>query len=353
MARRRRFGAPSAPRRRPGNVPPPPIEVKVGKLDFSGLTQAYDWATINQVFGMRLAFGWYDENAPFLLALNPLDAVGQKTYERAVKAQKLGEGTTIVDEQRQAFTTALHLFEKLWSGKQPNLPLVDPALAPDAKPSKSLAWQQTLLEAFKVFQPFGLTYVPSAEANRSIVFASKVPETMEQVVHVPVTELAQMRGSVLSVLLKEAVEVAKQTSISYAGDVPQLDGNLFLTALPKVLEAVAATAGGKSAAAPKIPRANSAVSGSRIDASQRKAAYAASVGVQLNDEAVIHLIDPNGISKHKGLNAIRFSVIKDGMTIKEYRAAIVGKIEAKRCGTAYLRDFFTSVVKAGHVSIRS
>ena len=255
MARRRSFGAQrrrsNAPPR--PNAPPWPIEVKVGKLDFAGLVQAYDWATVDQLFGIKLAFGWYDENAPILLAMNPLDAIGMKTYDRATKARKLGEGTTIIDEQKQAFTTALHLFEKLWTPKQPALPLVDLALAPDAKPTKSLARQQTLLEAFKVFQPFGLNYVPSLEAERVILPNGYKPISMKDI-HIPVTELAQMRGSVLSVLLKEAVEVAKETSVSYEGDVSQLDGNAFLATLPKVLEAVAVTAGGKVAVAPKMPK---------------------------------------------------------------------------------------------------
>jgi hypothetical protein len=242
---------------RNGNTPPAPIEVKVAKLDFTGLAQAYDWATIDQVFGMRLAFGWYNENAPFLLAMDPPDTIRQKTYERAVKAQKLGEGTTIVDEQKQAFTTALHLFEKLWTPKQPALPLVDPALAPDTKPSKSLAWQQTLLEAFKVFQPFGLNYVPSLEAERVILPNGYKPISMKDI-HIPVTELAQMSGSVLSVLLKEAVEVAKETNTNEIREDGKekrvLDGGGFLATLPKVLEAVAATAGGKVAVAPKMPK---------------------------------------------------------------------------------------------------
>lgn len=261
MARRRRYyGGGSARGQKLGSNPPPPIEIKAAKLNFNGLTQAYDWATIDQVFGMRLAFGWYNENAPILLAMDPPDAIRQKTYERAVKAQKLGEGTTIIDEQKQAFTTALHLFEKLWSSKQSALPLIDPALAPDAKPSKSLTWQQTLLEAFKVFQPFGMNYVPSNQTERVVTprwneLPTDPPLSIQvSDVYIPVTELAQMRGSVLSILMQEAVEVAKQTSINYVGDVPQLDGGAFLAILPKVLEAVAATAGGKVALAPKMPK---------------------------------------------------------------------------------------------------
>lgn len=255
MARRfRNFGGSRRGQKLSSN-PPPPIEIKATKLNFTGLAQAYDWATIDQVFGMRLAFGWYNENAPILLAMDPPDAIRQKTYERAVKAQKLGEGTVIVEEQKQAFTTALHLFEKLWTPKQPALPLVDPALTPDAKPSKSLAWQQTLLEAFKVFQPFGLTYVPSVESTRSVLTIGADDNGNRLAILLPVTELAQVRGSVLSVLLKEAVEVAKQTSISYAGDVPQLDGNVFLATLPKVLEAVAGTVRGATSTAPKGPQA--------------------------------------------------------------------------------------------------
>jgi len=351
MARRyRRFGAPAQRRH---NGPPKPIEVKVGKLDFTGLTQAYDWAAIDTMLGLKLAFGWYDANVPFLLALNPLDAAGQKTYDRATKARKLGEGTVIVDEQKQAFSTALHLFEKLFTGKQPNLPLLDPALAPDAKPSKYLAWQQLLLEAFKVFQPFGLTYVPSAETERVIlpVPDEDLPVPMSNV-HVPITELSQMNRSVLSVLMKEAVEVAKQASIVEIDGVAQLDGNAFLVILPKILEAVATTAGGKNTVAPTTPKVHAiTTSGSRTDSSQRKIAYAASMGVQLSDSSVIHLLNVNGAGKFKGLNAIRFSAIRDGMTLREYRTTLVGKIEAKRCGTAYLRDFFTMAVKTGCISI--
>jgi len=75
------------------------------------------------------------------------------------------------------------------------------------------------------------------------------------------------------------------------------------------------------------------------------------MGVQLSDSSVIHLLNVNGAGKFKGLNAIRFSAIRDGMTLQEYRTALVRKIEAKRCGTAYLRDFFTVAVKTGCISI--
>lgn len=315
---RRRYRVPLGGSRRGrqlGNAPPPPIEVKVAKLNFSGLAQAYDWATIDQVFGMRLAFGWYNENAPILLAMDPPDAIRQKTYERAVKAQKLGEGTTIVEEQKQAFTTALHLFEKLWTPKQPTLPLVDPALAPDVKPSKSLAWQQTLLEAFKVFLPFGLTYIPSTETTRSILTVGSTDNGNKLAVLLPTMELAQMRGSVLSVLLKEAVEVAKQTSISYEGDVPQLDGNAFLATLPKVLEAVAVTAGGKNAIAPNLPRvkAQNAVPGVAGGQRTRQTLY-------LNHQ-VVNVLRTGNPCKAGSVQATRFDILKHGMAIGEYRKA--------------------------------
>lgn len=309
---RRFFG--SRPRRtRRGNAPPKPIEVKVGKLNFSGLTQAYDWATIDQVFGLKLAFGWYDENVPILLAMNPLDAIGMKTYDRATKARKLGEGTVIVDEQKQAFTTALHLFEKLFTPKQSALPLVDLALAPDAKPSKSLAWQQTLLEAFKVFETYGMYYRPTITAERLLVpVPDEASPTPMFYYHIPVTELAQMRGSVLSVLLKEAVEVAKQTSISYEGDVPQLDGNAFLATLPKVLEAVAATAGGKSAVAPKMPKIR-AVAPNGTSVRRMKSKFA--------NTQVVHVLQVVKNPFH-GSRGTRFDLIRDGMTVAEYWQAM-------------------------------
>jgi hypothetical protein len=342
------FGSLGGTRRR-RNAPPKPIEVKVGKLDFTGLAQAYDWATIDIDFGLKLAFSWYDQQIPMLLALDPLDKSGQKTYDRATRTRKLGTGNTSEGERRTAWTTALHLYEKLWAEKQPKLLKVDEALAPEAKPSKAVVWQQQLFEGFKVFEPFGVHYQLSAEQERAVV-----PGLAIATIHLPISELAQMRGSILSSLLKEAVEVAKQTSVVDVGGTPQLDGNTFLAKLPLVLDAVAVVAGGKGAVTtPVVVKASTATSSSRADSSQQKAANAASVGVCLNDEAVIHLLDPNGISRYKGLNATRFSAIKNGMTLKEYRAAVVGKIEAKRCGSAYLRDFFVVAVKAGHVSISS
>lgn len=318
MARYRGLGG-SVRGRKPGNTPPPPIEVKVAKLNFTGLSQAYDWVTIDPAFGMRLALKWYEENAPILLATNPLDAIGQKTYERAVKAQKLGEGTTIPDERKQAFTTALHLFEKLWSAKQPSIPLVDSALAPDAKPSKFLAWQRTLLEAFKVFEPFGLTYIPSTETTRSVLTVGSVSNSNKLTICIPVTELSQMRGSVLSVLLEEAVEAAKQTSVVEVAGVPQLDGNAFLATLPVILKAVADTAGGKSTVAPAMPKgakvkvggttSEAAVSGQRT----RQVLY-------LNHQ-VVNILRQGNPCKAGSIQASRFALLKSGMTVGEYRKA--------------------------------
>lgn len=217
--------------------PPKPIIAKAAKISFAGLEQAYDWVPANCEFGVQLAFAWYDANTPSLLIQHPLDATSQKIHDRAVKARTLGDGNPSDGERRQAWITALRLYERIW-GADNKLPRIDAALAPGAKPSRAVAWQQSILEAFKIFQPFGARYVPTTDLERAI---TKTPSEDPPIltVRLPLAELAGYR-SILAALLAEAVEVAKQVSIIEAATGPALDGTTFFAVLPKVLEAVAA-----------------------------------------------------------------------------------------------------------------
>src|ERR1017187_4254747 len=111
---------------------PSPIAIVVPTPDLPKLQTAYDWMRVDRTAGFKLVFEWYAANTMALLYGAPLDETRQKSYDRAVKAKALGDSSNMEGEKIQAWSTALHLFEKIWAGK--NLPLLDTVLDSGIQP---------------------------------------------------------------------------------------------------------------------------------------------------------------------------------------------------------------------------
>ncbi len=314
MPRRRNLGG---SRRRRNFNPPKPIVVKARKVDYSGLELAYDWAKAELVFGLQLAFAWYDREIPLLLAKSPLDADGQKTFDRAGKARKLSEGTNMVEEQKHAASTALRLYEKLFLTQNPQLPKVDDALVSDAKPSRVVAQQQVLLESLQVFEVFNVRYQLTAGRERTTTEApSESSPTPVSVVSLPVLELLSYRGTILGFLLREAVEVAKQQSIVQDDEGNwKLSASSFFNLLPQVLERVSMADGVRGAVA--------AVLGGKVKAVRTNVSASARMPrTKFQPTQTIHIMK-TGKNPFHGSRGVRFDLIKDGATISAYHQTMM------------------------------
>src|ERR1017187_4684327 len=181
---------------------PTPIAIVVPTPDLPKLQTAYDWMRVDRTAGFKLVFEWYAANRMALLYGAPLDEIRQKSYDRAVKAKALGDSSNMEGEKMQAWSTALHLFEKIWSTK--NLPLLDAALNNNTQPGSAVSNIQAVLANLnKAFTPhvrFRVTF----NAER---------EFLEGEILLPEAELDQMVGlPPLTVALNEIPTAAKVIS---------------------------------------------------------------------------------------------------------------------------------------------
>jgi len=236
--------------------PPAAIKTKAQKLDLGGLHAAYGWLPLDQPVGFRLAFDWFGSAVPQLLRGDPLDTDRQRSYDRAVKAKALGDQACTPEEALHAWSTALRLYEKVWSSK--NLPSVDAAIT--APPGRQVAAIQNLLAALNKAYLGRATFGVTTGAAREYEGTS---------VRVPVAELTALTAQpAIKAVLAEAVTVAKLISV----DNGKLDGAKFLANLPLVLDGVGEWAGGApqpkatTPVTPRTPRASTGIKpGSDMD----------------------------------------------------------------------------------------
>ena len=350
--------------------PPKPLAHKAPKLDVGGLATAYDWLLADRTLGMKMAVEWYQANIPALIATKQLDPDSMKSYDRAAKAAELGKSSTNPGEKQQAWRTALRTWERIF----PNSPLakvdeVEKRVEENAQPNRNVAAVMTVLEHLNnAFKKSSLTFQPTMDAER---------QSVEDVVWVPLTELASLAAAApIKIALNEVLSVAKTRSIKTIGihdaiesaaneladlrkkeadgvpSVTTLDGAKFMELLPIVLSDVsewAVTLNGRALTSSvrrgKIPTVLTSAPGTHRTSSKAKAAY-----INYADEAVIHLIKSDG-GKYKNISAIRFSVIKDGMTVREYKAATRVKLGTQRTGFACTSWFLTSAVNNKFITV--
>jgi hypothetical protein len=223
MARRRRFFG-----GRKVTVPKI-IKLKAPKLDIRDLASAYEWLTADRALGFRLAFDWYGANLTALLYGDPMDADRQRQYDKATKAKSLGDSSNIEFEKIQAWTTALHVYERVWAKR--NLPKVDAALD-TAVPNRRMAQIVAVLANLNAaFEGHGVRFRVSLGTDR---------EFGNGEILVPQTELAAMVAQApIKAALAEAVTVAKVTSVvTNADGNAELDGVLFMTNLTAILAGI-------------------------------------------------------------------------------------------------------------------
>ena len=227
---------------------PPVIALKAPRLDASGLEEAYEWMPADKTTGFRLAFDWWkiniegDGSGPSpLLWKDPLDADRQRSYDRAVKAQKLGDSSPIEGEKIQAWSTAIHLFERVWAARP--IPKLDEALAATV-PGKSVACVQGAVQNLNdCYSSCGLKFRLSFQAERDF-------DDREMMLALPKAEaLAMAALPPIQAVLSEAKLVAQLTSFAQdeqgqlvrdEQDRPVMDPNRFDSRLTVALTAVAA-----------------------------------------------------------------------------------------------------------------
>jgi len=247
MARRRSVGA-GKKRTLAGFGPPAAITNTAPVLDTAGLAAAYEWCAIDTTFGMVQALRWYGDNRIALLYGDPLDADRQRTYDRARKAQAQGDSTTYEGEKTQAYSTALHLLEKLWSSK--GLPLLDAPHPPSPRLTPFVGVLDMLNTAFA---PINVTYGIHAGAERTFADRRLLLSLAELEAFLIVPPLKTLLGEAPA-----ATQVASVVN-------KELDGALFMSNLSKALDGIYTWA--SAAAAPFKGRQKSgAVKAAKITA---------------------------------------------------------------------------------------
>lgn len=290
---------------------PPPIAIKVQILDPSGLKTAYEWMVLDKILGFKLAFEWYANNTITLLHKDALDADRQKTYDRATKAKSLGDSATIEFEKIQAWSTALHLYEKVWSAK--DLPKVDDGLNATVTGQHIQDVQAVLANLNGAFAQSGARFRVTFNPER---------EFLEGEILIPSAELDVMIGMApLKVILGEVITVAKVTGlVTDAKGNTTLDGEKFMANLPVVLANVYAWAMhadkltrplGK---APKLAKVKATSTSTSTTSAGPRAPRP-----RLNQ--VINVINL-GLVRVRGKRLLAVQAMVDGMTISQYKQVL-------------------------------
>jgi hypothetical protein len=213
---------------------PAPIKIARPKVDAAPLAAAYEWYAVDPLTALRSVLSWYGSNLSALLFQNPLTSEQQRWYDKAVKAQNLGDSAAATEAERiQAWTTAVRLFERVWASKY-KLPTID-AIASKPTSRRVAAIQRVLNSLNEVFSEFSVQFRMSTGTDRELT-----PDG----ILVPEQELVAMVGEPpLRIALTEAVTVAKVKAATRTADgQAELDGDQFFTVLPQVLAAVYAWA---------------------------------------------------------------------------------------------------------------
>jgi hypothetical protein len=318
MARRRRFNGNRA-------AAPAAIKVKAPKLDLAGLQMAYDWMPVNRALGFQLAFEWYGANMTALLYGDPLDQDRQRAYDKGLKAKQLGDSSNYEHEKVQAWTTALHTYERVWDKR--GLPKVDAAL--EAKtPGKRVSLIQRVLDnlngAFGSPEWVLRTALPNIKFR--VTFGAERDqqgiETLDLTMLIPAADLEAMAArSPLQVNLAETVTLAKLLAIQTADGEQRLNGRLFMETLPKVLDGVSAWAETLGAAAFKPLGKAPAV---KIPQAPKAATSAVpTLRGKLDLNKVIRVLDLSRIGPVKGGRARALTFVTDGMTVAALKATLI------------------------------
>jgi hypothetical protein len=307
MARRSRYGSYG----RTSAAAPKPIKVVQPTVDLTGLVEAYDWMPVNKILGYTLALEWYSTNLQALMYGMTIDATTQKALEMASKLKGLGDSSPHDEEKDNAWRKTLAKYEAIWATHK--LPKIEDALK-QTVPGKSVAAIKTVLDNFAAaYGAFGVRFRLSMNADR---------EFDANEISIPRAELAAMVGAApLKTVVNEAVNVAKVTSVAMVTvdgvSKLKLDNAKFMSQLPVMMEAATTWALGtagtskpigrvtptKAPKAPKVPGAAGPIVRTRRWA----------------DTEVIHVLVAG--NPFKGQMHIKYALVKDGMTIGDFKAA--------------------------------
>jgi len=232
--------------------PPKPVTVVAPKLNTAGLQAAYEWMPVDQHLGFRMAYEWYNDainpktGVSPLLYQDPLNEDRQRAFDRATKAQNLGNHAGTDGERLHAWATGLRLYEKVWAAKP--LPKIDEALAA-TQTSDRVRNITTVLSALNdAFAPCGVRFKVTLGTERDLD---------NSIIYLPQSEVEQLVGQPpLKTVLNEVTAVAQAISVHMViatnedGTVqtgpdgkplmvPELDVAAFFANVPKVLAAVA------------------------------------------------------------------------------------------------------------------
>jgi len=322
MPRRRNPFNPRNPRRpRPnpfaGHAAPPPVVAATPTIDLPRLQLAYEWMTLDRLLGFKLVFEWYVANQVALLWQDPLNEERQKSFSRAMKAKQLGDSSNLEGEKIQAWSTAIHLFEKLWAHKAPNYPLLDKAMHVSHVSPYITQVQAALGNLNAAFGPAGCKFRVTFGVDREFLSGEILLPQAQVDAMIPMAPLV--------VILKEAPTVAKVLSIVTDADGNQkLDGALFMQKLPEVLEHVGGWAAGLGGAvnkplgkAPRQPKAPKVQGGAA-------AAGNGAPSIRIKGSNVIHL---TGALNHMGGKRLAvYNLVRDGMTVAQLQAEAEAKV---------------------------
>lgn len=336
MRRPNRFSYPNM--KLGGATPPPPVVIKNPELPIQGLETAYGWMTLDKVASFKLAFEWYANNMLGLLFGDPLDVDRQKTYDRATKAKNLGDQGATEGEKFQAWTTALHLYEKVWSKKP--LPKIDDALTSTTPPpavQNVLTVLQNLNTIFQPYVKFRATFNPSREFLQGEIL-------------IPYVDLdAFVAEQPLKIALNEVPTVAKVMSLVDDGEGNMnLDGRAFMTNLPLLLSQVGqwATDSSKQVFKP-IGKSSISVAPPKVSSTPKvPRTPSANPSVKLSNSQVLHMTGAS--CRMKGKRADVVDMMVDGMTVGAFKAAVSAKYNT---GSGLALAVLKAAIDAGLVTV--
>ena len=326
---------------KPTKRAPKPIRVVAPKLDTSGLERAYEWFPVSAKTAFKLALEWFGNNLPTLLFGDPLVGDRERMYNRAVKAQTLGENNTEENEVIQAWKTAITQYEKVWASRK--LPSLAEAMN-NTKVSKRVENIQTVLtslnNAFRGLVSFSITFRPDREYRDSEIL-------------LPETEIERMIPyTPLKLALAEAPTVAKVLSIVTDTDGNQsLDGEQFMIRLPNLLEAVADWAGSDRdlayKAIGKVSVRSAPVAADPTAPPVTHAPRATAVGRGKGGSKSIHVIDASLMPRMNGKRKTALDAVLTSATVNELKANLAAAGIADYAGFA-----IQQAVKTGAIELR-
>jgi hypothetical protein len=282
---------------------------------------------LDKLVGFKLVIEWYAANQTALLWKDPLDADKQKAHAKAQLAVTHGNGTDIANEKIAAWRTAIRVFEKLWSHKDKDWPLVDKfENGNGGSTSPHIMNIQTILANLNAaFAPVGCKFRVTFQPEQEFLHGE---------ILLPQAELyAMIPQAPLAVALNLVPTVAKVLAVTKDADgAEQFNGALFMQKLPEVLAHVSAWAGAtdritkpvgkavKAAKAPRVPRVPGAPRAPRPAGTGSPRAKILDTQV-IQRTAVVSTL----IGKRRDL----LNLVKSGMTVGQLNADAITNFGAK------------------------